>query len=157
MGDTDEAARHAQRSRTLQLRYHDRPGPEDTLLVARIDALRGQLEGARASIAWLRERFTEAELAPSARVLLRAVELAVTTGSPGDDGGERAWDDVIAEARRAAVLGEELLEVLVQAATAAARRGDRRVAGRRLEEALAAADPSSPWRARLSRLRAELT
>jgi tetratricopeptide (TPR) repeat protein len=83
-GELEAALPLAIRSRDLQRRFTGEGElPDDALLVARIQTARGQLDLARAELATLTSRDG---LAPTARMLLRMLELVLHPSTPAD------WD-----------------------------------------------------------------
>ena len=81
-GELDEALPLALRSRELQRRFSgDDDRADDALLVARIRAARGEREEAEAELAVVR---ASRDLGPTARLLVRMLELALGPAGAGD-------------------------------------------------------------------------
>jgi eukaryotic-like serine/threonine-protein kinase len=108
-GDHELALAPALRSRQIQLRLLNRPGAEDSLLLARIHCARREVERVRELLDWIDRNVDAADLSPSSRTLMKAVTLAV---EPGET--ESRWQDVVDEARKTCFFGsnDELLETL---------------------------------------------
>jgi hypothetical protein len=143
-GDLDAAERLARRSRELQLRHHDRPGPEDTLLVGRVLAARGDDAEAAALLAWVREHVDVAAMPPSVAVQARMIEQAASGSFDA-----AAWE-ALYEAARAAALLDGVLELIYVAAVTARRRGERSAADSWVRRGVEVAATSERWRARFA-------
>jgi tetratricopeptide (TPR) repeat protein len=152
-GHDDEALALAERSRILEERFVERVVPDDSLLLARIQASRGDDIEARRLLAWVSERCPIATLAPTERVFLQALSLILADASLPTDAA--AWDRLVDEAVQG-FPAEELLEVLYWRARAAIRNG-------RWDEAVQCVNQSSHrleacpiWRPRFEELMVRL-
>jgi tetratricopeptide (TPR) repeat protein len=74
-GDFDEALRLATRSRDIEQRFIPKPGPEDTLLLARIHVARNEVEPATRYLDWIRTHCDLDHARASYRHLFRMVDL----------------------------------------------------------------------------------
>jgi tetratricopeptide (TPR) repeat protein len=99
-GALDEALELARRSHALAERVVDKPLPEDPLLVARIQLVRGDREDARRQLAWIAGHCPDADLAPGVLVQLEMMALALA-GDPADV----RWEALMERVRTA--LGED--------------------------------------------------
>ncbi|MBI3182496.1 MAG: protein kinase [Myxococcales bacterium] len=119
-GHLDRAIGPALRARSLQLRHYERPGPEDTLLVARIRLARGEVAQARDCLEWIAEHCRPTSVSPVARILCEMVELSIAdTPQP-----EQAWQALMERARAHSDYfnGNALRELLQASARGAERR-----------------------------------
>lgn len=131
MGDLDEAERHARRAKAIDdHRFADSARQESSLLVARVLAARGELDGARVALEEIGERQVQArsrgardvELIPLEEIHFAMIDLA--TQDRYDDG---EWSDL--EARfQDAVSERDMLEILEARAATAARLGEHSAA-----------------------------
>jgi tetratricopeptide (TPR) repeat protein len=155
-GQDDEALALARRSRILEERFVESIVPDDSLLLARIQASRGEIAEARALLAWIGERFPVDKLAPTERALVQALSMVLSEApSPASSSpcspplaASAAWDCLVEEAQGFPL--EELLEVLFLRARWAIRNG-------RFDEAVQCAVQSRPrfegcpiWRPRFA-------
>ncbi len=145
LGRYDEASAAAERSRELEGRVMANRTPVDALLVARIRCARGELDEARALLAWIDAAFTGEQVDPTQRPLLEMVRLVCRGGDAA------AWEAVVEVAARVSLL-DERLEIVAAAAGALLARGEPE--GARALLAHAGADLAEPWRARIAALAA---
>ncbi len=146
-GEDDEALDLAERARAIARRLWPKPVAEDALLVARIAAVRGDAERARAELDWIQSEVPPAERSPAVTILMRGVELLLRRGRAP------AWDDLEGRAE-AALSADEQLEILyirILAARAAGRAAEADDACARARARLAAAPI---WARRISALEA---
>ena len=116
-GQRERALALALRSRALQMRFfHEHGCHDDALLLARILCPTGDA-GAHEYLAWIDERCEPSQMAPSARVLLDMVRLAMADHASGCFTAA-AWAELAGRAAQCALL-EERVEVLVCAANVA--------------------------------------
>jgi tetratricopeptide (TPR) repeat protein len=159
-GQDDEALALARRSRVLEERFVERLVPDDSLLLARIHAARGEHDEASRLLDWICERCATDALAPTERAFVRALSLVLARGDvsagPGaepregagaDAGAAPDWDALVEEAARA-FPAEELLEVLYFRAIAALRNDRRPEAVVTLQQASRRLDECPIWRPR---------
>jgi tetratricopeptide (TPR) repeat protein len=142
-GECAEAEPYARRIVEIDDRYFDRDGfrPESSVLLARVLWGKGDEVAAQKLVAEIRARRTAASraatpaqpLQPNDEVLLDMMALVVA------EGGIEQWPALVERARTVAQ-GQELIEVLEMAGLAAERRGDRSLARRWWQEALAAGE-----------------
>jgi eukaryotic-like serine/threonine-protein kinase len=139
-GDDVESLRLARRAADLEAQLVEQPMPENSVLLARIHAARGELDDARRCLAGVSP-------SPTVRLLVGALELALAE----DGGAPAAWDALLAEAAGDPA-PEERVEILVWRAVAAARhgRGDEARAARVEAAAVARAWPM--WTGRVGRV-----
>jgi hypothetical protein len=142
-GSLDEALPLARRSRSLQQRFLG-PSPLDALLVARIQAARGELDEARAELAWVD---ASCGILEGALAMQRALVGLVASGTSDP----AAWEPVLAAARATTVLYE-----LPEALWFAARAADAPVAQRWISEARRLDKPDSAWSARFDAIESAL-
>lgn len=148
LGEAEAALPHAQRSRALQrVSTATHEYPDDTLLVARVLVALERFEEALSELGSITA--PRADQPPSIRVLSALVELAAGRAS------ERAW-------REAARLLDDVdvvdiaLEVRLEAARAALRRGEPGSARQWVDEAEGEVGRSSTWAPRIDALRRTL-
>jgi len=165
-GQDDEALALARRSRTLEERFVEHVVPDDSLLLARIQASRGERAEARALLEWIGEHCPVDKLAPTERALVQALSMVLSEApaAPGaappppatiePNPNSAAWDRLVEEAQ--GFPPEELLEVLFLRARAAAWNA-------RWDEAFQCAVQSRPrlegcpiWRPRFATLIEEI-
>jgi hypothetical protein len=103
-GGLDPALPRAQLALELQIRHVEQVGPEDALLVARIEIARGDADRARGVLQELEVRCPPATWSPTAALLGRMVHLAV-------DGADAAAWDALVECARDVLLPEEKREL----------------------------------------------
>jgi tetratricopeptide (TPR) repeat protein len=145
LGRPDEGLPHAERARSIQLRFFEHAVIEDALLVARIHAGRGDRDQTRELLDWIKDKALVDGAAPSQRALFRALELAAS-----GDGTAEAWEPLLTEASQYGMLDEHL-EMLHAYGTIAI---DRESAGKRIAEALDIAAGSPTWKRRFDALSA---
>lgn len=148
----EEALPLARRAHELHVRFfRDQPVPAEPLLIARICAALGDMAEAARQLEWIDAHCARHSLPPAA-IMRRLVELQVREAK-----GEGAWDEAawrtLAEEARTVASSEEQSELLLQAAQAALRAGQREQAGQWLAKAEEAVAHAPLWRARLARLR----
>jgi tetratricopeptide (TPR) repeat protein len=149
-GQRERALDLALRARALQMRFfHEHGCLDDALLLARILCPTGDA-GAREYLAWIEERCAPSQMAPSARVLLDMVRLAMADHASGSF-TPAAWVELHGRAAQAALL-EERVEVLVCAADVALGLDALDHAAGWLETARAVAGGSRLWAQALARL-----
>lgn len=129
-GSFDEALPLARRSLSLQRRFME-PSPLDALLLARIEAARGQLDAAAHELAGL-----DAPLVGASA--MQRVMLGLVIARSND---RAAWEDVIAAARETTSL-YELVEALWFAARTAAQSDDAAAARHWIQRGRALGHPS---------------
>jgi tetratricopeptide (TPR) repeat protein len=139
MDDPDAAEPHVRRALDINRKLSGDPGrPVVALLEARLRLYRGDVAGARAIAARIRERAAELRrhdepdtlMAPSEDVICAMVELATT------DAGPEAWDALEARSERFSV-GQERIEVIETRALAAYNGGRMQEARGHYNRALA--------------------
>ncbi|WP_437658058.1 protein kinase domain-containing protein [Sorangium sp. So ce1182] len=139
-GREDEALALARRSRVLDERFGERAAPDDALLIARIQAARGELREAARLVAWVADECSPDASAPALYALFRMLKLVLAAeglGPPSDGGDqEDSWEALTDFAERSLPV-EELLEVLYFRARLAASAG-------RHKDALAVLDKARP-------------
>jgi eukaryotic-like serine/threonine-protein kinase len=138
-GECDEALSHARRMVEMDLRCFRQEGfrPDGSVLLARIQWARGDVEEARAIVDEVHRHQAAARAAGRSELLLLPNDellLAMTTLLLAGGSGS-AWEAVIERARQVAA-GQELIEVLELAGEAAQRGGDLAGARRWWGEAL---------------------
>ncbi|WP_437481481.1 protein kinase [Sorangium sp. So ce1014] len=125
-GREDEALALARRSRVLDERFGERAAPDDALLIARIQAARGDFREAARLVAWVAERCLPDASAPALFALFRTLKLLLAAeGLEIPAGAEEqgdSWEALTDLAERTLPV-EELLEVLYFRARAAASAG----------------------------------
>jgi tetratricopeptide (TPR) repeat protein len=144
-GALDEALPLAIRARTLQQRFW-KDVPDDALLLARIHAARGELEPARALIAWIGEACVLDEADPVVCVLVEALRHLLGNAHAA------SWETL----ECSALPPEESIEVWSLRAQAALDAGDPATALVAIEHARAHVNAAPIWRARVDRLAARL-
>jgi tetratricopeptide (TPR) repeat protein len=147
----------ARRSRVLEERFAERAAPDDSLLLARILAARGELEEAGRLLAWIADRCPPSLASPTVNALYRALRLAVAAHGIEVAGSDEqdCWEAVVADAEPH-LPAEELLEVLYWNVRAALRAGRVREAVAVLEKARLRLLESPMWRPRFDALSAEV-
>jgi predicted ATPase len=162
-GREADAVALARRSRVLEERFAERAAPDDSLLLARIQAARGELEEAGKLLSWIAERCPPSPATPTVHALYRALKLAVAAHgvevreAPDETGesGEDSWEAVLADAERDLPV-EELLEVLYWNVRAALRGSRVREAASALERSRLRLLESPMWRPRFDALATEV-
>ena len=147
-GALDEALAPAERSRELGLRFQEKQLVFETLMLARIQAARGELREAAELLTWIDEHCPTEEITPSLRPLLSAVRLFVTGAAAAP------WRALLDELPRELLMTDELLEVLwlhARAAVAAGRIADARAS---VAEARRVAGAGVAWATRFDALAA---
>jgi hypothetical protein len=156
-GREADALSLARRSRVLEERFAERAAPDDTLLLARIQAARGDLDEAGRLLGWIAERCPPSPASPTVNVLYRALKLAVAAHGVEvrGAGDPDSWEAVIADAERD-LPAEEMLEALSWNARAALRAERVREAAAALERARPRLLESPLWRPHFDALAAEV-
>jgi hypothetical protein len=113
-----EASETAERSFQLARRLHESPGLPEHVLLARICARAGDLEGARRRLAWIDETAPTDMHTPELQLLRRMVELAVRSPAAGP----ADWQALLDEPGRQALSHDEQAEL--EELAAQARRKD---------------------------------
>ncbi|HEY5924961.1 MAG TPA: protein kinase [Kofleriaceae bacterium] len=144
-GCADEALPLVHRSRSLQQRFLG-PSPLDALLLARVQAARGQLAEAAIELAWIDA--TCGVLDPASAMQRELIGLVASKIADRE-----SWERVLDAARATTVL-YELHEALWFATRAALRGGDAVTASRWLAEARSVACRDLAWTARFDLLAA---
>ncbi|WP_369946365.1 serine/threonine-protein kinase PknK [Vitiosangium sp. GDMCC 1.1324] len=152
MGHTGEAYRLARRAHELGGRFFgEHPVAVDAVLLARVCSERGDLAQARGLLDWLSTHCRPEHTPPNTRALWRLVELLEREARTGTrDAGE--WKALASESQPN-TSGDELTEVLYQAARSALRAGCRDEAHAWLSQAESTAAASPLWHSRLDALR----
>jgi tetratricopeptide (TPR) repeat protein len=88
-GRYDEALSLARRSRVLEERFVEHVVPDDSLLLARIHAARGELDEAAAYVAWVTERCAAGSLAPTERAFLTMISLVIEAAASRESATSR--------------------------------------------------------------------
>ncbi|WP_225412452.1 serine/threonine-protein kinase [Stigmatella hybrida] len=154
-GRAHEALPLAQRAHELGVRFfQEHPVPLDALLVARIQLALGDLAEAARQLRWIEARCAPESLPPTA-IMRRMVQLTVQESTDGAPPEANAWQLLVEEAR-ACASADEMMELLLQAAQRARRKGQEAEARQWLEQAHQAVEGAPLWRARLEALRAPL-
>ncbi|HWN69184.1 MAG TPA: protein kinase [Haliangium sp.] len=109
-GDDDESLVLAHRALRLHERFGETAIPEHALLVARVHAARGEIAEAHSFLAWIESHCPEESLSAAARVLQDMLRLVIAS-STRQVVGAADWDALL-ERARAALPGEELVEML---------------------------------------------
>jgi len=153
LGEEEEALVLANRVRVLEQRFNDRPIPDASLLLARIQAARGELEEARRLVTWV-----ASNCPPAAHPVMEAFfsMLRQVLVDAADDGADRAgsadtWADIITKASMGS-FAEELLEALYWRARVAIRAERWEEADMALNEAQQRLDECPMWRLRFADL-----
>jgi tetratricopeptide (TPR) repeat protein len=155
-GRPGEALPLALRAHELGVRFvGEHPVATDALLVARIRADVGDVEGAERQLEWVATHCPAEGLPPATAVMRRLVELQVRRAREGAHSGHEDWEALVAEAAPCAS-DDERVEILVQAAQAALRAGHEDEARDWLGRAEHTAAGAPLWRPRLETLRARL-
>lgn len=114
LGHEEEAFTLASRVRILEQRFLDKAVVEGTLLLARIQLVRGCFGDARELLAWIHEHCSLELAEPTLQALAHVIELVLTQEARGDafraTAGE-AWHQVTQKASEG-MFSEGLLEVL---------------------------------------------
>jgi hypothetical protein len=138
----------------LEERFTERPIPEASLLIARIQVARGDDEEARRIIDWV-ERSCPPDGSVSALqafyLMLRLVLYDRAEGAKTDDAAVNVWGDAVEKARGGSS-PEELLEVLYWRARVSIRNERWEDADCTLKEAEERLDECSMWRLRFADL-----
>ncbi|MGK3999715.1 protein kinase domain-containing protein [Sorangium sp. So ce1024] len=157
-GREDEALALARRSRVLDERFGERAAPDDALLIARIQAARGELREAARLVAWVADRCGADASAPAPYALFRMLKLVLAAEGlwvPSGEDQEDGWDALTAFAERSLPV-EELLEVLYFHVRTAASAGRHREASAALARARAALGRCRMWQPRFEAVAALL-
>jgi tetratricopeptide (TPR) repeat protein len=157
-GREADALALARRSRVLEERFAERAAPDDSLLLARIQAARGELEEAGRLLSWIAERCPPSPATPTVHALFRALKLAVEAHDinvRGAEENEDSWEAILADAERD-LPAEELLEVLYWNVRAALQTSRVREAVEALERARLRLLESPMWRPRFDALTTEV-
>ncbi|WP_437966204.1 protein kinase [Sorangium sp. So ce260] len=158
-GREDEALALARRSRVLDERFGERAAPDDALLIARIQAARGDFREAARLVAWVAERCIPDDSAPALVALFRTMKLVLAAeGLESPAGAEEqgdSWEALTDFAERTLPV-EELLEVLYFRARVAASTGRHLEASAVLDRARPALAGCRMWRPRFEAVAALL-
>lgn len=156
-GREPEALALARRSRVLEERFAERAAADDSLLLARIQAARGDFDDAGRLLLWIAERCPPGPATPTVNALYRALKLAVEEHGIDVRGGEEgdSWETILADAERD-LPAEELLEVFYWNIRSALRGSRVREAAAALERARLRLLESPMWRPRFDALAAEV-
>ncbi|ATB30247.1 serine/threonine-protein kinase PknK [Melittangium boletus] len=151
MGREREALGLARRAHELGLRFfREHPVAVDAVLLARVCAALGDIAEARTLLAWLTANCAPETTPPNTRALWRMVALRVHEAETGTWSAP-AWTTLASETEPDAS-GDELTEVLHQAALGAHGAGREQEAREWLGRARATAATSPLWRSRLDAL-----
>jgi serine/threonine protein kinase/tetratricopeptide (TPR) repeat protein len=157
-GEREEALSLSRRSCVLLERFVEAPVPEDRLLQARIQLMRGQPDEARQLVAWIDARCPPDESAPTARAMLRMVRLVLAASGQGQGEGQGAraepeltWDAVLDHCK-SSLFVEELLEILYWRARTAIEAGRIEEASSTLAQAESPLETCAAWRSRFAEL-----
>ncbi|NUQ72090.1 MAG: protein kinase [Polyangiaceae bacterium] len=156
-GRETDALALARRSRLLEERFAERAAPDDSLLLARIQAARSDFDDAGRLLSWIAERCPPSSATPTVNALFRALKLAVEAHGieVRPAGAGESWDAVIADAERDLPV-EELLEVLYWNVRAALRASRVQDAVATLDRARLRLLESPMWRPRFDALATEV-
>ncbi|WP_437673403.1 protein kinase domain-containing protein [Sorangium sp. So ce131] len=162
-GRADEALALARRSLVLAERFGGRDAPDDALLdallIARIQAARGDLGEAARLVAWIDERCRPDPSSPTIYALFRMLKLVLAAGgirgAPAEGAEENGWEALTELAERTVPV-EELLEVLYFRARVAASAGRHAEASAALGRARPALAGCRMWQPRFGALAALL-
>ncbi|AUX47202.1 protein kinase [Sorangium cellulosum] len=142
-GRADEALALARRSRVLEERFGGRDAPDDALLLARVQAARGDLGEAGRLVAWIDARCRPDPSSPAVYALFRTMKLVLAAAgirSAAAVGAEEDSWEALTELAERTLPVEELLEVLyfrARVAASAGRHAEARAALDRARPALA--------------------
>ncbi|MFE8603423.1 serine/threonine-protein kinase [Archangium violaceum] len=152
MGRSQEALGLARRAHELGVRFFgEHPVAVDAVLLARVYAALEDMKEARGMLDWLSTHCRPESTPPNTLALWRLVELRVREAETGTRDAT-AWK-VLAEESQPNTSGDELTEVLYQAALSALRAGGRDEAREWLARAESTAAASPLWHSRLEGLR----
>ncbi|WP_437687649.1 protein kinase domain-containing protein [Sorangium sp. So ce176] len=157
-GREDEALALARRSRVLDERFGERAAPDDALLIARIQAARGEVGEAARLVAWVADRCSPDASAPAPYALFRMLKLVLAAEGrpvPTEEDPEDGWDALTDFAERTLPV-EELLEVLYFHARTAASAGRHQEASAALAKATPALVACRMWQPRFEAVAALL-
>ncbi|MET0403228.1 MAG: protein kinase [Cystobacter sp.] len=151
MGRDAEALGLARRAHELGVRFFGaHPVAVDAVLLARVALALGDVREARALLDWLGRHCAPEQTPPNTRALWRLVERGVHEAETGTR--DAAGWHTLADEAAPDTSGDELTEVLHQAAVAAWATGERAEARQWLARARDTAGASPLWRARLEGL-----
>ncbi|XXF77910.1 protein kinase [Myxococcaceae bacterium GXIMD 01537] len=152
-GHPEEALPLALRAHELGVRFmSEHPVATDALLVARVRADMGEVDGAARQLEWVARHCPAEQVPPATHVMLRLVELQVREAQSGTAAGPEAWEALVSEATPCAS-DDERVEILLQATRSALRGGGPDSARGWLMRAEATAAGAPLWKPRLERLR----
>ncbi len=148
----DEALALIRRARILEQRFVERPGPESSVLLARVLLMSDAHEEAAVLVEAVRKEGNLEVLAPPTRAFLQMLERALgELAGPIASASAAGWDEIMAAAS-GKLMDTELIELLYWRARLAIRGG-------RWAEARAAVDEADPslrafpaWRSRFEAL-----
>jgi tetratricopeptide (TPR) repeat protein len=149
-GDDDESLALAHRALRLHERFDEVAMSEHALLVARIHAARGEVAEAHTYLSWIESHCPTESLSAAAGIQSDMLGLVIAS-STRQAVGAADWDALLARAR-AALPGEELVEILWWRARLAVRFARWGEAASALGEARARLDEVPIWRHRLDAL-----
>ncbi|HLM76182.1 MAG TPA: AAA family ATPase [Polyangiaceae bacterium] len=154
LGDEEEAVVLARRVRVLEERFTDRPNVVSSLLLARIQASRGDFDEVRRLIEWITESCPPDASDPVVEAFFAMLQLVLLDmgGAPrASDPPSIRWDEVTMKAGGGSFT-EELLEVLYWRAKMAIRCERWEEADSSLKEAQQRLDECPMWRLRFADL-----
>jgi tetratricopeptide (TPR) repeat protein len=153
LGEEEEALVLAHRVRVLEQRFNDHPLPDASLLMARIQAARGDLDEARKLIQWVSMNCPPVAnpVMEAFFSMLRLVVGDAEQGRPGEDESARQWEEIVSKASMGSVV-EELLEALYWRAKVAIRAERWEEADAALNVAKQRLDECPMWQLRFADL-----
>jgi tetratricopeptide (TPR) repeat protein len=153
LGEEEEALVLAHRVRVLEQRFNDHPLPDASLLMARIQAARGDLDEARKLIQWVSMNCPPVAnpVMEAFFSMLRLVVGDAEQGRPGEDESARQWEEIVSKASMGSV-AEELLEALYWRAKVAIRAERWEEADAALNVAKQRLDECPMWQLRFADL-----
>jgi tetratricopeptide (TPR) repeat protein len=153
LGEEEEALVLANRVRVLEQRFADRPIPDASLLLARVQAARGEMDEARRLLNWVASNCPPAAH-PVMEAFFSMLRLVLDdAGEEHPDPAEAAdpWAEIISKASMGSFM-EELLEALYWRAKVAIRTERWDEAESALKEAQQRLDECPMWRLRFADL-----
>jgi len=114
LGEADEALVMTRRVRVLEQRFMERPVADGSLLLARIQATRGDFDEAAQCVRWISEHCRPTDSEPSRQAFFEMMRLILDyAGVPSSARKEAlvSWSDVVLKVSEG-MFTEELLEVL---------------------------------------------
>jgi tetratricopeptide (TPR) repeat protein len=158
LGEEDEALIMTRRARVLEERFMERPIPDGSLLLARIQAARGDLDEVAGCINWIIEHCRPTDSEPTRQAFFETLRLVLDdAGVPTSESRDKlvSWNDVVLKVSEG-MFTEELLEVLYWRARVALgneRWDEAEEALKQVEQRL---EECSMWRLRFASLMSRL-